>query len=61
MGQLTDKSVGQGMHFAIHGRPKEQHEVKSEMVITSKILRTAPLLQNQERVGSENWSKKKII
>jgi hypothetical protein len=49
MGQLTVRSVGQGMHFANHGRPKEQHEVKREMMTTSKILKAAPLLQHHKK------------
>jgi hypothetical protein len=37
------------MHFASHGSPKEQHDVKMEMAITSEILKAAPLLQQQAK------------
>lgn len=37
--------MGQDVHFISQGRPKAQQEVRRETVMTSRTLKTGPLLQ----------------
>jgi hypothetical protein len=43
---LAASSGGHGVHAVSHGKPKEQHEVTSEMTTVRMILYGAPFLQN---------------
>lgn len=45
MGHSSSKLMGHGVHLDNHGSPYAQHEVRSEMVMTSITFAAGPFLQ----------------